>query len=308
MGPDGGLYSTNASSNAGGVVFKVRPSPTVQRSVLAPWMENTLHTFGLYDYDGLTPAGGVIFDQAGNIYGAATSGDGPFGPCPGVVYELSPSGSGWTENILYTFEDDNAAASLVGDLLFDSAGNLYGVASQGGTYGDGIIYELSPSNGGWTETVIHNFTNGSDGANPQAGLIADNSGHLYGTTSSGGLNGSGRVFVLTASGGQWALSTIANFYCCGAAGSYGPLVMDGAGNLYGTTNAAGAHDTGSVFELTPSDGGWVYTELYYFGSSGPTSPTGSLVVSGNGTLYGTAQAGGNQYCIDGCGAVWEITP
>lgn len=305
-GPDGGLYSTTYLGNGGlddcGVVFEVKPGTRAPASVLTEWSEDLLHIFGLHGSDGCNPNGGVIFDQAGNVYGAA---DGYGNDHQGVVYELSPSGSNWIYTILYTFTDNNAGDSLVGDLIFDSAGNLYGVSSQGGAYGFGEIYELSASGSGWTENVIHSFQNGADGANPEAGLIADNSGNFYGTTSTGGAHQDGTVFMLTAPNGVWTLNTIYAFKG-GGSGPYGPLVMDGAGNLYGTTYGGGAYGNGSVFELTPSNGAWIYTDLHDFSSSGldGKNPQGSIVVSANGTIFGTATNGG-QY---GYGTAWQITP
>jgi uncharacterized repeat protein (TIGR03803 family) len=279
------------------VVFHLTPPATVPKTALSSWNETVLYRF-TGGSDGGNPQGGVSFDGLGNIYGTTTQGGGS-PACCGTVYSLTPSGGGWIETVLYSPGDDN---SLGGGVIFDRSGSLYGESCGGG------IYELSPSGSGWIAQTLYNFTGGSDGQCPFGGLIIDNSGNLYGTTLYDGDGGGGTVFGLTAANGGWLFNLL---YGLSGAGQYlyrGPwdkLVMDSAGNLYGTTFIDGAYGAGSVFKLTPSNGSWTYTSLHDFtdGNDGGF-PKSNLVLDANGNLYGTASTGGTY----GQGVVFEITP
>ncbi len=207
--------------------------------------------------DGWIPSAGLIFDAAGNLYGTTGLGgtDGV-----GTVFELTRAGGGWTEQVLYNFGTDGAYPG--GGLTFDSAGNLYGTTGEGGIHILGTVFELTPTvGGGWTETVLHNFGSGTDGAYPGAGVTFDAAGNLYGTTQYGGTynscsGGCGTVFELTpTAGGGWTEQVLLNFNGTGGANPYAGLIFDGAGNLYGTTqftydNCSGFY-CGTVFELMP---------------------------------------------------------
>jgi len=147
---------------------------------------------------------------------------------------------------------------------------------------------------------------------PFGGVIVDAVGDLYGTTCCGGSGKGGTAWQLSPSG---LLNTLATFNGSGSypPGSYAVLTMDAAGNLYGTTLIDGAYNEGSVFKLTPSDGGWTLTTLHSFtGGADGGSPYGQVILDANGTIYGTASAGGPTVgeCQQnlGCGVVWEITP
>ena len=160
---------------------------------------------------------------------------------------------------------------------------------------------------------FYSFQSGNDGGYPVAGLIFDQSGNLYGATSDGGSGGGGTFFDLTFSNGIWTLNTLYSF--TGIAGNqcgpWGTLVMDGAGNLYGTTLCDGAKNAGSVFKLTLSSGKWTYTSLHDFtGGSDGGNPISNVVFDANGNLYGTTYIGGLAGGCGGtgCGVVWEITP
>ena len=297
FGPNGTLYGTTSGGGASsqGTVFNLRPSPTVCLSALCAWTETVVYPFAV-NPDGANPAyGDLIFDQAGNIFG--TTGTGGNNDGNGTVYELTPSGSGWTESVLYRFSG-NDGSNPQGGLILDNAGSLYGTTYRGGGFGGGTIFELTPSGSGWTEKVLYNFRTGTDGGAPIAGLIFDPSGNLYGATTDGGPGGAGTVFKLTPSGGSWTYSLLYSLAALSQCGPWGTLVMDGAGNLYGTTLCTGTHGFGSVFELTPSGPPWTYTSLHDFtdGSDGGRPISNVVIDPVSGNLYGTAGS-----------VVWEIT-
>jgi len=178
----------------------------------------------------------------------------------------------------------------------------------GGIHKLGTVFQLVQSTG-WTENILHSLDDRNDGGYPAAGLIFDESGDLYGATSDGGTGGGGTVFELSPSGSGWTYARIYGLTGSYQCGPWGTLVMDGAGNLYGTTNCDGKYGWGSVFKLTPSGGSWTYTSLHDFtGGSDGAYPFGSVLLHPNGKLYGTAAGGGLQQCTEGCGVVWEITP
>jgi uncharacterized repeat protein (TIGR03803 family) len=219
---------------------------------------------------------------------------------------LSPANGGWTENILYSFAGVGDGGFPAAGVILDSTGNLYGTASQGGEFGYGTVYQLAPSGSVWTENTLYPFSGTSDGAYPYGGVIFDQTGNLYGTASRGGSNSDGTAFELTPSSGGWNYSPMYSFNKgYGADGPTGSLVMDTAGNLYGTTLADGAYNQGSVFELTRSQTGWIYTDLHDFqgGTNDGAFPYGSVALDANGNLYGTASGGGT----NNAGIVWEIT-
>ena len=206
---------------------------------------------------------------------------------------------------MYAFGGTPDGANPFGGLVFDHAGNLYGMTTQGGSAGLGTVYMLTPSGGGWTEKVIYNFTGGSDGDYPTAGLLIDGSGNLYGSSSDGGTGGGGTVFELSPSGGGWTYNLIYSFTGGTRCGPWGTLTMDGAGSLYGTTVCDGANNDGNVFELTPSGGGWTYTSLHDFaGGSDGRRAYGNVTFDAAGSIYGTASRGGTH----DAGVIWQYTP
>ncbi len=305
IGPDGSLYGTanQGGPDGDGTVYRLRPPVTACRAALCPWSETQLYAFTGTGGDGYYPGhGGVVFDSAGNLYGTLTRGGAHNA---GAAYELTPSGPPWTEKVIYSFQSATDGCTPYAGLIFDKSGNLYGTNYGCGFNGYGTVYHLSYS-GSWTLGVLYAFQNGvgnpPDGANPYGGLIFDASGNAYGTTAHGG-SGGGTVFELMPSNGGWNFTTIYDFPSSGY-GPYGGLVIDAAGNLYGTTYSEGNYRSGTVFELTPSNGGWIYTDLYEFadGQDG-AYPYGSLVLDAAGNLYGTASSGGN-----GLGTVFEVTP
>jgi uncharacterized repeat protein (TIGR03803 family) len=189
-GPDGSLYGTTVEYgvNGYGVAFRLTPQQD------GTWKETVLHSFPAFLHDGQKPYEGVVLDQAGNVYGATAQGGGSTN-C-GVIFKLSPQASGkWKETILYNFPKVSQGCTA-NTLAFDSQGNLWGTA-QGGTSGNGVVFELTPQqNGKWKYQVVHQF-NWKDGSLPGAAVIFDGKGNLYGTTILGGAYGGGVVFELT---------------------------------------------------------------------------------------------------------------
>ncbi len=182
-------------------------------------------------------------------------------------------------------------------MVLDSAGNVYGTTFLGGAYGSGAAYQLSPSGSSYALTVLHTFGGSGDGSLPFGGIIMDQQGNLYGTTSEGpAYNGNGTVFEFQPSGNSWTYSTLVVLPASGDGGA-GPAdtpTMDAAGNLYATSTA------GFVFKLTPSGDGWIYTDLHNLNGE----PFGGVVMDANGNLYGTTEdTSGSAF-----GAVWELTP
>ena len=225
---------------------------------------NFCQTGGYICTDGSSPNGALIFDAVGNLYGTTTSG-GANGY--GVVFELSPTPSGWTESVLYSFcAQANCADGQApeGALIFDSLGNLYGTTFSGGAYKHGTVYELSPSPSGWTETVLYSFCaeGGTCGQGvwgyfdqaPQAGVVMDKAGNLFGPTFYNG------IFELSPSGaGGWTESRLFEVGWSDPAG----VALDGAGNVYGVAERGGLEPDpgGYVFELSKA-GGWAESVLF----------------------------------------------
>lgn len=250
--------------------------------------ETVLHSFCSRSdcRDGENPEGGVIMDGSGNLYGTTSTGGANWG---GNVFKITPDG---TYKVLYSFCSQRKCtdgSGPSGSLIMDRSGNLYGTTQNGGSRDAGIVFKIA-ANG--TETVLYSFcfkSNCSNGAIPATGVILDNSGNLYGTTSAGGL-GSGTVLRLAADGKEKVLYSF-------TAGSDGDtpssLVLDSAGNLYGTTGDGGQNGSGNIFEVSP-DG--TFRLLYSFCSrrdcSDGSNPAAGLIIDSSGDLYGTTHDGG----------------
>jgi uncharacterized repeat protein (TIGR03803 family) len=292
----GNLYGTTefGGANGSGVVFKLAPDGT----------ETILHAFGA-NKDGANVDAGLLLDKKGNLYGTTYAG-GAHGA--GTVFELAADG---TETVLYSFRGKTDGGNPTAGLIRDAQGNFYGTTDFGGDdacspgFGCGVAFRLS-ANG--RETVLHAFAGGADGNLPSGGLLADSAGNLYGVTAAGGAGscppltaGCGTVYRLAKDGAETILYSFAGN--SDGAGPYGSPVADSAGNLYGTTYAGGAHDVGTVFEVTP-DG--KKTTLYTFtnGADGGY-PASGLVIDANGNLYGTTCQCADQ---DQFGNVFEVTP
>ena len=318
FGP-GGLYGPTWNGGGPGctlgcgTVFKLRPPGTAPKSALTPWNETVVYRFQ-GPPDGQNPAyGALVFDATGGAYGTTEFGGNQAGcsrsSC-GTVFKLTPSGGNWTESILYAFAGDPDGAQPIGGVAFDNAGNLYGTTFQGGTYGYGTVFQLTPSAEGWTKTILHQFTGGADGGQPVATLTRDSSGNFYGTTNIGGAGG-GTVFEISPAGGGWNFSVLNAFTGGCGSGPAAPVSIDANGNLYGTTFGTGAYNAGVVFKLSPSGSGWTYTVLHEFTwGSRWAQPSGQVLVAPSGSLYGTTYQGGDLPACSGsgCGVVWKITP
>jgi uncharacterized repeat protein (TIGR03803 family) len=207
------------------------------------------------------------------------------------------------EKLLYSFGPGTDGAAPVGGVTFDAAGNLYGTTSAGGAAGQGTVFELKPG-AGWTETILHSFQNGNDGATPYAGLVSDAAGNLYGAATDGGANGGGTVFELTPSGASWNFAVLASQPGWGISGTFRDLMLDASGNIFGTTHCDGDNSAGTIYELTPSGGSWNYILLYTFAGGSDGLYSISNLVMRNGKLYGTTIDGG----ANGAGVIYELTP
>jgi uncharacterized repeat protein (TIGR03803 family) len=267
----GNLYGTalDGGANGFGAVFELTPQAD------GTWKQTVIYSFAGYPVDGSNPATGLIFDSAGNLYGNTSKG-GSSANCLGVarqpvgcgmIFELQPaSGGAWTEKMLYSFVGEPGDGALpAGNLIIDGNGNLFGATTLGGVKskncpegqtpgGCGTVFELSNNNGNWTETVLYQFSNtNGDGAGPESGVVEDLSGNLYGTTSDGGSSKYGTVFELApATGGGWTESILYSFTGYADGGyPFSNLILDTAGNLYGTASYGGNAGVGAVFEITP---------------------------------------------------------
>ena len=275
-----------------------------------------LHSFTNSGGDGGEPPAGLLIDAAGNLYGttfqggslACSSGVSNAVGC-GTVFKLDPSGN---ETVLYSFTAGSDGALPAAGLIMDAAGNLYGTTAHGGgpcpfgSGGCGTAFKLDAAG---TETVLHRFTT-LDGVNPRAGLIMDAAGNLYGTAQGSGPGGSGTVFKLDTAGNL----TVLHAFTGGSDGVFpdAALVMDAAGNLYGTTSLGGGSSTcggsfggcGIVFKLDPSG---KETVLHSFTGPDGLFPFAGLIMDAIGNLYGTTSSGGaSSNCTRGCGTVYKL--
>ena len=319
FGPDQVLYGTTAGGgmygchySGCGTVFKLQPPPAPCATLSCPWKERVIYRFPGGSTGSWPPFDApLVFDKAKNIYGTTEFGGYMGGVCGenygcGVVFELSPSDAGWTENVLYSFGDNVTGAWPTAGVIFDEQGNLFGTTTAS------TVFELAQSGAGWEYNILAETLD-----TITAGLIFDKAGNLYGATSDGGPSGGGSAFKMKSEEGSWEIQMIYGFAQSGEPYYPGPgatLVMDRAGNLYGTTSADGVYGLGTVFKLSPTGHGpwsYKYTDLHDFtGVNDGQSPTTSLVIDNDGNLYGTTFRGGKDSNCQkgGCGVVFEITP
>lgn len=220
-------------------------------------------------------------------------------------------GAAAQDKVLHSFGGSGDGIAPLGNIVFDSEGNIYGTTSSGGALFAGTVFELKQrGDGAWVDVVLHSFGEGTDGAQPAAGLMMDANGNLYGTTQNGGLHGYGTVFELERlPGGGWREKLLHSFPLSEteAMNPESGLVMDPAGNLYGTSYNGGIHGYGTAYELSPnSDGGWTERVIHSFNYNGHdgSQPKSGLVFDAQGNLYGAAYQGGIHYA----GAAFELSP
>ena len=275
----GNLFGTTSSGGTSG-------SGTVFGVAAGSGTVTTLATFT--GTNGANPQAGPVLDGAGNLFGTTFTGGGG----SGTVFEVA-AGSG-TVTTLATFTGTNGA-NPIGGLAIDGSGNLFGTTLSGGASSVGTVFEVAAGSG--TVTTLATFT-GTNGANPQAGPVLDGAGNLFGVTFSGGASSAGTVFEVAA--GSGTVTTLATFNNTNGASPIGGLVLDGAGNLFGTTLSGGASNAGTVFVVTAGSG--TVTTLATFNGTNGSNPIGGLVLDGAGNLFGTTNGGG----ASGSGTVFEV--
>lgn len=348
----GNLYGTAIGGTYGsGFIYELSPSN-------GHWSFAVLHQFrfdGITYFDGSQPNSGLVRDSNGNLYGTTYLGGAglcysddsvtagvkpPKGEVPngcGTVFELSLSSKGaWREKLLYSFQGGSDGAGPVGNLTLGASGKLFGTASAGGVgssgcigkyvSGCGSVFELTPASGGtWNESTLYDFSGGSDGGVPVAGVVLDNAGNVYGATP-GGFFEDGSVFELSpTSGGTWTETTIISFLNeADGYGATGGLIMDRSGTIYATTQYGSGPTTtdvgssnggapppkpfgpGTILELSPGQGGtwttnWIHT---FSGTPDGSNPVSGLIRGPDGSLYGTTSSGGSL----GHGTVFKFVP
>jgi uncharacterized repeat protein (TIGR03803 family) len=282
----------------------------------AQYTESVLYNFDANGNDEAFPWGNLVSDASGNLFGATEQG-GANGY--GSIFEASPSSTGWNVTELYSFTIGNDGGFPKSGVIFDAAGNLYGTTYGGGSANYGTVWELSPSSGGtWTLTTLHTFLGPPDAGNSISGLVFDKSGNLYGAAAQGGVEGNGAIFELTHSSSGWTEQVIYSFTAA-ADGELpsGNLVIDAAGNLYGTAEeggskigslCAGFNGCGTVFRLSPG-ATWKFTTLLEFNGTRGAFPYAGVTLDTAGNLYGTTFLGGAcKANAEGCGTVFKLTP
>ena len=311
----GRVYGTAYTGGAAGAgtVFRLTPKGS-------DWTFTTLYTFQ-GGHDGADPVAGVVIGGDGLLYGTTPAGGiagcqhgFPFNNC-GVIYSLRPPATScktalcpWTETVLYSFTGNlDGDAPSYGTLAFDSQGNLYGATIWGGTDDEGLIYQLTPSNGGWIKTVLHSLV-WADGVLPVPGVLFDAAGNLDGAgEEGGGIYGCGTVFQLTSGQYGWTANTLFSFPCSPdwqiPSGGIG---LDQAGNIYGKFEG-NLYDVGGVYQLVPSGYGWTMNIIHSFTTQDPDGgwwQGGGPVFDQDGNLYATTYSEGAY----GMGTVFKLTP
>jgi uncharacterized repeat protein (TIGR03803 family) len=283
QGSDGNFYGTTTGGGpiGEGTVFQITPSG----------IETVLHSF--VGTDGIGPFAALVQGSDGNFYGT-TSGGGPY--FSGTVFKITPAG---VMTILHSFaggttDGSNASAALIEGL----DGDFYGTTLSGGLNYNGTVFKITPTG---IETVLHFFTGGTDGSQPQATLIQSVDGNFYGTTTQGGASNAGTVFKITPAGTE----TVLHSFAIGPADGSAPqaaLIQGSDGNWYGTTRGGGASGNGALFKITPAG---VETVFYSFaGATDGNQPQGALTLGGDGNFYGTTSGGGTS----NSGGIVKITP
>jgi hypothetical protein len=299
-----GGTSTSCGSYGCGTIFEMSPNGS------GGYTYNVLYNFNSFDSDSI-PLGSMVMDAAGNLYGATS------GFSRGEIFELSPNGSGgWTETVLYTFSNDGIGSTPI---VLDKKGNISGASSYGGASNDGFVIELTPGANGWTLNQLHDF-GGPDGNFPVAGVILDPLGNVYGTTQLGGTstnctNGCGLVYEMEHTANGWQELVLLQFDGSNGSLPQAPLLMDAAGDLFGTASAGGSKGYGIVFKLKRVGETWQPSILHNFtqANGDGAAPNTALILDGSGNLYGTTTSGGGGLgdCFSdgdtGCGSAFELS-
>ncbi len=307
----GNLYGTTefGGTNGQGTVFEITPTSS-------GWTETVLYNF-TGSADGGQPFASLIFDSAGNLYG--TTNFGGSSNCNmgcGTVFKLTPGSGGWTESVLYAFTGGTDGREPYARLRFDTAGSLYGTTLLGGNIGSvcsegcGTVFKLKPGTSGWTESVLYAFQGAGDGAAPYDGLALDAAGNLYGTAYTGGASADGVIFKLSPGSSGWTESVLHTFKgLSDGKYPYGDLILDAAGNLYGTAFQGGS-GYGVVFQLMlNTNGRWIEKVLHSFVNAPAGNPVAGLVMDATGNLYGTTMLGVTETsCGGGCGSLFKLSP
>ena len=329
------LYGTTYSGGAHGygTVFQVA------QVVGGAWAQKVLYSFA-GGKDGENPAAGLAIASSGVLYGTTYNG-GTAGL--GTVFQLIPSKTGWTEQVLYNFQGGSDGANPLADLFLSGNGALFGTTSQGGSVPStscteppcqpnvnwGTVFELTNTGGTWTESLLYTFSGGTDGGTPESALIPGPNGVFYGSAFWGGnvnscpvgdfAQGCGTVYQVTpptGGGTAWTETVLHAFSGVIPDGQhpYGNLALNSTGVLFGTTFAGGSNNDvcaeaytgcGTVFSIKETAGTWSKSNLSTFpGSPGGGNPNG-LVLATGGTVYGTTILGGT---TGGYGTVFQMTP
>ncbi len=281
----GNLYGTTIT---GGIAGELCCGTVFE--VTASGKETVLYRFTGTNGDGF-PQYGVVRDPSGNLYGTTPNGGTSNA---GTLFKIDPTGK---KTVLYSFTGSTDGGEPLAGLVMDAKGNLYGTTTQGGPSFAGDVFKVDPAG---NETVLYTFMGSTDGEEPEAGVIRDSHGNLYGTTYLGGTEGAGTVFKIDPQGHETVLHNFA-----GGSDGWLPvgasLVRDSAGNLYGTTPQGGSTDFGVVFKI---DAKGNETILHTFSGSDGKIPYGTLILDKTGNLYGTTYQGGAY----GGGVVFKIGP
>ena len=313
--PQGRLSGTALAGGTGfGTVFRMT-------KVNGSWLFSTLYSFAGNNgsNDGAGPYAKIVIGPNGTLYGTTVSGGGGSGCADegysgcGTVFNLQPPFSvcraincPWLETVLYRFANGPGGVYPFGAVAFDTAGNIYGTTELGGIgFDEGTAYKLTRSGSGWTGSVLYSFQGSStSGGNPYDGVLV-RSGNLYGSVRTNGTlgNGQGLLYELSNSGSGWVENAIYEFAGNDGSQPFGGLISDASGNLYGTTSCGGSGGGGTVFELSPSGGGWQFTVLYSFTGSCQWGPADSLAMDTSGNLYGTTYRDG----ANTLGSVFKLT-
>ena len=296
----GAFYGTTSIGGASnnGTVFKL------QQDASGGWTENVLYSFqGSQNGDCSSPNSGLTATYSSNGSLAVLYGTCDFGGQNnyGAVFALAPQPDGsLTEKIVYSFQSITDGADPRGGVVLDQQRNLYGTTNIGGANLGGTVYQLTPSETGWTKTVLYNF---NSPANPEGRLLLGTDGALYGTTTSDGPSFSGTVFQLIPPGTQtqnWTYNLLYTFSGNTGDGDganpRGGLITDKRGAMYGTTESGGIAGLGTVFKLlapNSHNNAWREEQLYKFSAvSDGAGPVAGLTFGKSGDLYGTTSAGG----------------